>query len=227
MKLLNLPTVKQKANISKMLDAFLDNPLSKDQIEHNFKLADFDMLRDAVYKGIDEDKFMKLLEGLNEEDKDIVATMIPEQYQALKNSIPVNMSETLFGVDEREPSDYEKSKFIRSVRVLQNPGYVLELLLNGSLTGTEVDALNTYYPELAAQLQEIALEKIAERSGKDIKLDRRKNGLLALLLGVPRINPASLERLQSNLVSEEAEGSQDVNAGSEATMTDVQQSLDM
>lgn len=226
LKLLDIKSKVKKHNIDKELNSFLDEKDYEKPKPHELKLADFDRIKKAVEKGINEDKFMKELDKLDGEDKDAFAVMIPQQYQILKDSIPQNISTDLFGIDEKEPSDFEKSKFIRSVRVLQDPGYVIDLMKSGTLTGTEVDALKLYYPVLYESLKEKILEKIAERFGKkDAKLDRRRNSILSMVLEVPRINPSTLEILQNNLLPKEEEGGQDVNVDTEMGMTDVQQTL--
>lgn len=198
LKLLSLPHKARKANLNKELQTFLEEEIKPRKMESDFNMEDFTKIRDAIAEGVDQDKFNKELEKLTPEQQDEFAVRIPQQYSILRESMPVNQSVDLFGIDEREPSDYEKNKFIRSVRVLQDPSHILDLMNSGLLTGTEVDAFNLYHPELAEQLRQAIVEKLAELKGKqDIKLDRHKNYILASLLGVARINPATLERLQN------------------------------
>lgn len=226
LKLLGLSGKQKKLNAKKAIKEFLSSEDFEDSVESTYKLADFARIKEAVDKGIDEEKFMKDLEGMEAEEKDIYAIKIPAQYEALKAAIPSNMSVDLFGVDEREPSDFEKSKFIRMFRVLEDPAHIVDLMKSGTLTGTEVDALKAFYPELHEELKEIILEQIAEGYGKeDSKLNRNKNHVLSAILEVPRVNPRTLEMMQNNLLPKEEEEMQKIDSDTGAIQTEVQQTL--
>ena len=225
-KMLKLGQKPKKANLSKEIANFVNDDFASYKFEPSFKLGDFDRIKEAVNKGIDEREMMKLLEGASEEEQDARTAMVVQHYEQLKNAIPVNLSVDLFGVDEKDPSDFEKSKFIRKVRVLQDPNHILELMKSGQLTGSEVDALNEFYPEYAQALREVITEYIASLHGKpDASLSRKKNAILATVLGVPRISPEALARYQSNLVPGEQPRPEDLTVDAEGIQTDVQQTL--
>ena len=210
----------------KSISSFL-NGLKNESVSRSFVMDDFAKVVKSIEDGIKEDKFLKELGELDSEAQEMFTAEIPRQYELLKSKIPVNMSQDLFGVDLREPSDFEKSKFIRLLRVVHNPDHVLELMENGQLTGTEVDAIMEFYPEYYEVLKEMMVEQIAELQGKDVKLDRAQNQQVSLFLGVPRINPESFARLQANLQSKEQEESgEEVDLNPDETVkTDVQQVL--
>ena len=225
-KMLNLGKSPKKVNVNKEISEFIKNDFGSHKFEPAFKLADFGKIKAAIDKGLGEDKILKIASEGEGEDRDVRVAQMAQHFEQLRQSVPVNLSVDLFGIDEREPSDFEKSKFIRSVRVLQDPGHILELMRAGSLTGTEVDALELFYPEYAQSLKEAILEQIAELQGKDgASMSRQKNNILSLVLGVPRIAPEALDRLQQNLTSEEEKDGKSIDMDTEATQTDIQQTL--
>ena len=141
-KMLKLGKKPKKANINKEVTQFISEDFGSYRFEPTLKLADFGDIKDAVNEGIDEQEILKQLEAAPEEEQEERAAMIAQHYEQLKQAIPVNLSVDLFGIDDKEPSDFEKSKFIRKVRVLQDPNHILELMKSGQLTGSEMDALN-------------------------------------------------------------------------------------
>ncbi len=226
MKLLGLKSEKKKRNISKELISFLESDKNEKIGKPALTMKDFTPIKEKIEVGIDEDKLLAELEKAPDELRDDLTVEIPAQYSALQGIVPQNVSVDLFGLDEREPSDFEKNKFIRAMRVLQNPNHVLDLLKNGALTGTEIDAMVLFWPKEYQALKDAVLEQIAEMQGKkDAKLGRRKNALLSIVLGVPRITPKALKILQSNLVSAEDKESSELNVDTQGIQTDVQQTL--
>ena len=175
-KMLNLGKKPKKVNLNKEISGFLKENLGSYKFEPAFKLTDFNRIKEAVDKGIAPEKIQSAAEKGSEEEQEARMVQIAEHFELLKQSIPFNLSVDLFGVDEREPSDFEKSKFIRRVRVLQDPNHILELMRAGSLTGTEIDALNEFYPErlqknLASEEEEEAPEEELDGSAEALKTD--------------------------------------------------------
>ena len=225
-KMLNLGKSPKKINVLKEIAKFIEDDFGSHKFEPTFKLGDFSRIKDAVDKGIKEEKILKITEEGDEDEQDTKLAQISQHFEQLRQMVPTNLSIDLFGVDEKEPSDFEKSKFIRKVRVLENPNHVLELMLAGQLTGTEMDALNEFYPEYAQALKSAILEQIAELQGKEeMTLSRKKNGILSTVLGVARITPESLAMFQRNLVPEEVADVESLSMDTEAGQTDVQQTL--
>tara|TARA_R110002126_G_scaffold172712_1_gene321499 strand:+ start:4194 stop:4859 length:666 start_codon:yes stop_codon:yes gene_type:complete len=149
------------------------------------------------------------------QDSTDLTVLTTEFNEALGSLVPTNVSETLFGVDEREPSDFEKSKFIRQYRVVEDPYHVLDLLESGTLSGLEVETLAAFYPILYQEIVSSTLDAIAASTGADIP--RSKTQALATLLQVPRLTPAILE------VKPDEDGVEgDISGLAEAEETDTQ-----
>ena len=144
------------------------------------------------------------------------------EYQLLLDKIysemPVNQSETLFGIDEREPSKTEQNMFKRKMAVLEDPTLPLQMAKSGTLSLLEVDALKMFYPNYYEELSFTLLEMLAENKKP---LSRAKKTQIGLLLGVPRVNPETLAELQAQYQPEEAEGSKPANLA-EDQMTEMQ-----
>ncbi len=134
------------------------------------------------------------LEGASELYEDAIVGLT-SVYNTIRDLRPLNQSATLFGVDDREPSRSEQSEYRRRLEVLENPHIVLGLLKSGQLSGLEVETLQQFYPLYYQQIVESVLEKLALNKEP---LGRRKNSQLGILLGVPRVTPDALQRLQAN-----------------------------
>ena len=144
--------------------------------------------------------------------------------EAVLNMVPVNTSSTIYGVKEIDPSDFEKMKLIRQMRVVEDPKHVLELLESGMISPLEVETLSTTYPEYYAMLVGDTLEAISEYSGSNEELPSPSvTRALSTLLQVPRVTPNILREIK-----EEREGGQpaDLDVGAEAAQTAVSEVLD-
>ena len=142
-------------------------------------------------------------------------------YGAIRDQMPLNQSTTLFGVDDRPPSRSEQSMFIRKLQVMDDPRRVIDLLKAGQLSGLEVDILQQFYPIYYNSLVETILEQMVD--AKDVKLSRRMNAQLGLLLGVPRVTPEAMKQLQaSHAPTEEAPQEGEAPDLAEAQMTKPQ-----
>jgi hypothetical protein len=133
------------------------------------------------------------------EDALVGLTAAYDQIRAMR---PVNQSTTLFGIDDRAPSRSEQSSFNRKMEVFNNPRVVIDLLNAGQLSGLEVDTLKQFYPNYYQSLVENVLDQLA--SNKE-PLGRQKNTQLGILLGVPRVSPEALQKLQSSYSPEQEE----------------------
>ena len=184
----------------------------------NYSLEDFTQLKDKASAGLDVEQLMaQAPEEVDKDDLIVAGNALNERLQAL---IPTNMSTTIFGVDEREPSDFEKSIFIRQMRVLEDPGHILDLIAVGQLSHREMEALKLFYPSYYEELVEGVLEAIAGLSGK-VKEDMpmEQNRALSTLLEVPRLTPAILQ------AKREEPSKADISVSSEGAETEVQSVL--
>lgn len=213
----NVP--KRLEQHKKTIAAYLEGQ-KKVAFKPEFTIKDFSSVREAALHGIDIEDITKL--PLHDGTKDSLLVASTEFNGKLSNEIPVNLSQTLFGVDERDPSDYEKSKFIRAMRVIENPDHIFELLGAGLLSGHEIDILKDYYPAYYQNLVDSVLEVISELQGnRDTELTPTQNRDLALILGVPRVKPDILS-MES---PEEEEPGADVG-NPDASKTEVQAVLE-
>lgn len=145
------------------------------------------------------------------QDQEVQSDIIVELTQMkdkLNSILPSNQSVSLFGVEDREPSDYEKSKFIRSLRVLDDPTYVLDLLRQKRLTQTEVNALQLFYPEVYETWKFNILDTLTtKKTDPKFKLDRSTNQQFSVFFQVPMLTSRVLSQLQSSYGDSESQSS--------------------
>jgi hypothetical protein len=187
------------------LSSFLETGITRKTLQNEIKLSDYDTQVENIRKGIKVPKDAT-------SDLMVVTTELNAQ---LNNLIPANLSTTLYGVDERPPSDFEKSKFIRQLRVIANPEHVLDLLAVGSLSPLEVETLQSFYPEYYQKLVEDTLEAVSSLS--DTVPPPSTTKALSVLLQVPRLTPEILQTPK-----EEGEGNLNLQAAAEQAETDTQ-----
>lgn len=80
------------------------------------------------------------------------------------------------------PSPAEMSKFLRTMRAIEDPSTVVDSLHRGTLSPEEAEALRTVYPEMFADVQRQMQQALAERT---TPLPYEHALLLGTLLGVP------------------------------------------
>ena len=199
-------------NHTSELNAFIHGK-KDDKINIPYSLKDYSELAEKAGKGLE----------VPSDDEDLMVSAA-ELNAYLSSIIPINSSITLYGVDEREPSDFEKMKFIRQLRVIENPAHVLDLMYAGMLSPLEVDTLAEVYPQYYDKLTQDILDEISNYAGQADKLpspDVTRN--LSLLLRVPRLTPSILENRGESV--DEPGSPADMKAQVEAATTDVQQVL--
>jgi len=205
---LELDVKKQKQK----LKDYIENKVEKFTPEYTIK--DYQPIKEKAMAGIDTEKLIGL--DIDEEIREDMLTAAVELNQKLTEIIPVNTSQTLFGVDERDPSDFEKSKFIRVMRIVEDPSHIFDLLLSGTVSGLEVDALQNFYPSYYEQLKEQLFGLVAEYKGSASKeLSRIQNRDLSTLVGVTRLSPAILTQEKEEEKGAEIKGAE--NSQSEVT----------
>jgi hypothetical protein len=78
-----------------------------------------------------------------------------------------------------EPVDADKRKFLRITDAVMNPVETLELAGKGALLPEQIDALNTVYPSLMADVRSKLLERI-EQTGK---VPEKHRMMVSMILG--------------------------------------------
>lgn len=122
------------------------------------------------------------------------------------NDIPRNTIQTLFGLDERDVADIEKSKYARMMNVATNPLYLLDLMGSGLLSVSETNHASVFYPEFVDQLKQTILEQVGKLQGNpDAELDWAHNRVLSNLFKVSRFSQTQVEMLQANVTKDEEE----------------------
>lgn len=216
---------KKINNINSLIASYLISTKSIPVPKQTRGMSDFTSIKETLSKDLNPDRVVEFLDSLPEEvDPDQASIAISELMPKLKKLIPINASTTLTGIDEREPSDYEKSKFIRQIRILENPLSILELIESDAVTGTEVDALKLFYPSLYELLVKAIIEELSVLAGKQTtnkpaSLPLTKNRTLSLILGVPRISPAQMSYFQQE--SQPEQGA-DIKSPGQQVQTETQ-----
>jgi len=214
--------------LNKINGRLADYLISTNQVKPpvgGLSIKDWNIIKERLGTDMDEVKLQMYLEGLpTEVSKEDATVAISELLPKLRPLLPVNISQTLTGYDEREPSDYEKSKFVRTIRVLENPLIILDLIDSNALTGTEVDALQLFYPSLYELMVKGIVEGLADLAGKSEgkpTIPLTKNRTLSLFLGVPRVTPAQMEVFQKQGTSEGDKA--ELKSSGKMAQTDTQQ----
>lgn len=88
-----------------------------------------------------------------------------------------------------QPSSMELSKYNRYVQVVESPLSVIDELERGTLTREHVEALQAVYPAIYKQVQQLAIDKVAETPD----LPYAKKVQLGILLDVPADSSLSYE----------------------------------
>ena len=215
------PKFKKPANAE--FDAFAKDILERgggSTISYVYNLSDYDQLAESAQSGLDVEAIMEFApEEIHRDDLVAVVSMFNE---ALASHIPVNSSVTLFGVDERPPSDFEKSVFVREMRVLADPSHILELMKADQLSYREVDMLKQFYPEYYQELSAAILEAVSAHK-TDKPVSARLNRTLSILFGVPRVTPSFVtDQAQEDQGSAKA----DFSAPSDNAKTEIQDVLE-
>jgi hypothetical protein len=96
-----------------------------------------------------------------------------------------------------KPSSMEMAKFERYMQVIERPLTVLDDLDKGTLTREHVEALKAVYPELYAEVQQAAIDRIT--SGAEVPYNRKVQ--MSILLDIPAdssLSADSVMQLQQN-----------------------------
>lgn len=161
---------------------------------------DFNTIKEYLQEERSPDMVAKQISDIPEAQGDEFTMISTSAIDNLRERLPVNQSETIFGIEDLPPSDFEINRFIRMVRVLENPWYAVDLINAGLITGTEVDALEMFYPQFLSSMQEAIVEGMIDLRAKTdtTSLGRSKNHIISTVLKVPRVTPQQLNILQSS-----------------------------
>ncbi len=200
-------TVRPKPtdNSPKRISSFIADGPKREAVSWPYPMAEYDEVVEKARKGLSG--------PLNEE----MMIAIPNFNEQLLEIIPVNLSDTLTGVDSHPPSDFEKSKFLRQWRVITDPMHVLDLLDYGQLSPLEVETLAAFYPDLYQDMVAATLNTITQQG--DTKAPRHVQDLSTLLM-VPRVTPDILKPQEE--VDEDTGGTPDITVPAEQAETEVQ-----
>jgi hypothetical protein len=191
--------------------------VSDKQIPNKYKQLDFEETRDKM-QVFDVHQASAIFEEWIEQEILVVALI--DTVGVLKDTLPLNQSTTLFGVEDRLPSSFEQKKWLTQVNVLDNPMYIIDVLNAGTLTGFEVEALQAIYPSILETMQEAIIEAIVDLKAKKIdNLGRKKLRLVNTLLQIPHLSPEKLKTLQEQYQPKEGT---DIDIDGEAIQTDTQ-----
>lgn len=176
------------------IENYIKNP-SVVKMTQDYTISDYEELKDKAEKGLDVDLISQL--NLPEDIKDSLTLSVTDFNQKLMGLIPQNITQTLFGVDVRDPSDFEKSKFVRAMRVVEDPSVVLNQMQAGMIGSWEVEVLQDMYPDYYVNLEGNVVEAITNMKGEaDKELTLEQNNSLGTLLGISRLTPAILQQKQ-------------------------------
>ncbi len=209
-KLSQAEKILKEAN--SLVEQFFNDSLTLRPLSSELKKEDYkgfvDVLRNnAVAKELIE-RFARIQGPSSEITEDIVVSLT-NIIMRLNEQIPVNQSETLFGIDDLDPSDYEKFKFMQIIRTIDDPTYILQLMIHGQLTDTEVEAMKVFYPNLLDFYKRLILQKLALHIGKgkdSLSLGRHKQHQLGVILEINRLTPEQIESLQATYQQEKGGG---------------------
>jgi hypothetical protein len=161
----------------------------------------YEELKSKVPNDISPDRLRIAIDNYGDPVDD-VAPMTTNVHSYLKDNLPYTTSKTLFGLQELEPSDYDKFKFTSSANIAINPSLVLPLMLNGNLTIRQVETLKLLHPSFYEAIKQIVFEEFAKQP-EDAKLGMAETALFSRLLGVQRLTPSLLQTLQQQTTKEE------------------------
>lgn len=109
------------------------------------------------------------------------------------------------GATKWQPSDAERSRFERKLRVVTDPLSVYEDIKQGSVTRDAVEALQAVYPEMYGDIQRRLLERLG---GVKEQLPYERRLALAALFNVPveqSLRPEFIAALQANFSAPQAQ----------------------
>jgi hypothetical protein len=140
-------------------------------------------------------------------------------YAYLSNQIPVNQSESLMGITDLPPSDFEKIMFLRKHYIVNHPESIYDMLNSGRISLLELMTLGEVYPEFLDEVRYIATEALIKKkeSGEDLSI--KTEYVLNGLFGTTKLRQELFEEQE-----EEPAGSADAGIA-ESTMTDVEKTL--
>ncbi len=219
--------MKRAANLSsqvyRMCKEFLTE---KEFMKGSLDLPKIDFLEmlDAINATVDEnwlaDKISEVPEWLQPD----YALVLGQAFEHLRQAIPV-LPVSITSRQTR-PSDFQLSRFNRAYRTISNPMSVMDDLLKGFLSRSQVDTLITVYPELYSLIKDnlmlVATELTAKN--KDYQVPYNKLKQISVLLLSSVVPPDLQTVLQANFIKQEEPANSNSGAPNpaEASITKMQ-----
>lgn len=130
---------------------------------------------------------------------------------------------------DAEPDHHQQNKeYKRALKIAANPTHIVKEIEQGKLEKEDLFHLNNLYPEVSAELQKKATEKIIESQLDGKKVPYKIRQSLSLLLGVPlgsEMTPMGIMAAQATFQSGAVQPMAQTAAGSRtASLEDVAQS---
>lgn len=195
--------------------------MSKNDVKRTFKpLFDnqFENFK-PDYKLSDYDKIIKEFTKVKDEDDSSMETSTAiNTYNYLHDAIPVNESETLLGIEVLEPSDFEKSIWLRKHYIAMNPNKAYDMINSGNIGMLEMSVLKELYPDMLSNIQSLATEGLVDFKQANKKLSLKQEFVLMSLFETVKVRQEVFGEKE-----DEKGGKIEINA--ENAMTDVQQTL--
>ena len=213
-----------ESDINKKIGEFISTGKKEIKPTYNINLEDFDSIREYIENEITPDTLAEQSKDIDDQElKDNLMLKSQEMINNTRNLLPVDRHESLFDSYEREPSNIQKNKFIRQMRILEDPTITLELIQSGEITPTEIETLGLFYPNYLQTLQESVISNMVDaKSRDDISFGREKNSVLSTVLQVPKITPEVILENQKMYAQDEQQEKTEVTVKPESTMTNTQ-----
>lgn len=137
-----------------------------------------------------------------------VGHYLPEQAAALAqstatianylNSVKPNTDKTSPLGDKRVPSAPEIAKYNRALDIAQQPLVVLKSLKEGTISPSDIEALQTMHPRLYETLKENVMTHLADAASDEVRLPHKVAQGLSLFLGMPLESSMMPQNVQAN-----------------------------
>jgi hypothetical protein len=140
---------------------------------------------------------------------DKIETTAARKLEFLASKLPKRADDGVLqtGPDGWKPSELEMRTFARYAAAAEDPGAVEERLAHGSITPEDVEAYHAIYPERAAHLQQLLIERLSDLRAT---LPYPRRLALSMFSGVPvdaSMDPRVFAALQGNFTRDpQAEG---------------------
>lgn len=125
------------------------------------------------------------------------------EFAVTVSRILAHLTERMPRVPSRKPDPVDLERFKRLYLIAEYPLVALEKMCAGTMTLQDAQAFGAMYPELQARAQDALIRQVMARKMKDEnwRLPWEKQGMAAMLLGIPLYTPERIQRLQAQVKS--------------------------